>query len=322
MGSDDAGKVRIGSAVHEQVCETVGAVLDRLTRIRGQRDMHDGELAVMVSGGDGGSRALTAERGHGVPDRGAVFDDDLDVVRPFGNPRGDEGLDLAWAAHRGRSRAATAAVAPRRRHSSPGKAQVSDAVFPSCGPAESARDLRIITHVQHGGGAEQESLLELRDFSDVYVAVDEPRQQRLARSVQARGVVGHEHVLGDLEHSAASNGHGSPREHAFAVEHPSVLDIESFRAVTAAREGRPARARRDTGDGEGNRPIGMSDADARPERPRCIHCSSANLDQETPGGAHIERVSMLTLRRRNIDPVGDHAAVDGVYFRFAVEKES
>jgi hypothetical protein len=87
VGRDELSELGVGLAIDEEVHESVRSGVDRITRAGEIADVHDRELPALVRRGDHRAHRLLAERGERHAIRVAVVVHELDVVRPFRDPR-------------------------------------------------------------------------------------------------------------------------------------------------------------------------------------------------------------------------------------------
>ena len=184
VGRDELSELGVGLAIDEEVHEPVRSGVDRITRAGAVADVHDRELPALVRRGDHRAHRLLAERGERHAIRVAVVVDELDVVRPFGDPRVHERLGgIGFGDGRNRH-AVLGAVAFRDGDQRAGREQVGAIGGLACCllRARSAGRGRVGEHVELGGDAEDEGGLA-GVAERVRVGVDESREQGLATPV-------------------------------------------------------------------------------------------------------------------------------------------
>jgi hypothetical protein len=155
VAEDELREVRVRRPVDEQVCETVGAGVDRVARAGEVADMHDCQLVAGVCGIDQRLHRRLVDRRELDSVRVAVVVDDLDVVRAFRDSRVDPRLGLGRRRERGDRHAVLRTVPLRRGREDAGRAEVGGlaAGGRAVERAKLGGRLGVGEHVEHGRDA-------------------------------------------------------------------------------------------------------------------------------------------------------------------------
>jgi hypothetical protein len=143
--------------------------------------MDDGELVSRVRRPHESRERFTADRGDRPAELLTVLGDDLDVVGPLGDPRGDERLGLSGRVDRRNLHAVLGAMSAGRRGERAGRNEVGT-VPRAPGRllgAHPGGELVVGEHVELGRDAKDGRLAQVLGRERVRVCVDQPGQQGL-----------------------------------------------------------------------------------------------------------------------------------------------
>ena len=230
--------------VAPHVHQPVGAEGHRFeSRLEGAHVHHGGE-SLRVRGRDDRGDRLSVERRDLHVEGAAVLVDDLDPVGALGLARPHPLRGLVRAGQRLHGDPVLRAVAVRGGRGHAGGEEVRLGAAPhflARGPHRRGEG-RVRGLVQHRGHPEAERVPQRREEA-VHVAVDEPRDQRVAPPVHAREVLGQVQPLAGVPDPPVLDPHVPSLPEGLAVERRDVHDRERFLGNAPGRALRGLRHR-------------------------------------------------------------------------------